>query len=65
MAKKKKKEEEKRWRYTAACTRCSSRFESDTIDDMPDSCCGFEVIINDNERLLSRTKKALISFKRR
>ena len=59
MAKKKQKEEPKHKRYEAICCYCGKRYESDTLDDVPDKCCGFKLVVNDHLRIMSRYKEEL------
>jgi len=57
----KRKEEVEKPRFTAKCAYCGLLTTSETLSEMDGNCykCGKELIINDNELLLSRTKKEL------
>ena len=57
----KRKEEAKKPRFTAKCSYCGLFTTSETLSEMDSNCykCGKELIINDNDLLLSRTKKEL------
>ena len=59
MMAKKKQEQAVKHRFRATCPACGLKIEADTLDMMDSRCpkCETLLIINDHERLLSRTKE--------
>ena len=56
---KKKIECIKHKRYETICCYCGKRYESDTLDDVPEECCSFKLVVNDHLRIMSRYKEEL------
>jgi len=59
MAKKKIKQEIIHKRYETICCYCGKRYESDTLDGIPEKCCSFKLVVNDHPRIFSRYKEEL------
>ena len=60
MKKKKQNQVPKHKRYEAKCCHCGKRYESDTLNNVPNECCGFKLVVNDHLRIMSRYKEELI-----
>lgn len=56
---KSKKREIVKKNFDAACCICLKKYESDELQDIPESCCGQKLIINANRLLLSDFKEEL------
>jgi len=59
MMREREDKNEVRHRYFTICLECRKRYESDSLDDVPESCCGYVLVVNDRKRLYSRYKKDL------
>ncbi len=46
-------------RYTVTCPYCKTNQESDKLNDIKGICCGKKLTINDNYKILSRSKEEL------
>jgi len=57
------KSEPKKYKYTSTCTICRKKYLYDILESVPDKCCDYKLVINDNSRLLSRFKDELLQLK--